>query len=70
MRLIYGEKHHTLKEVAEILSISTTTAQNYVKNGTLKGVKIGGLWHIKESVIKTYLNGGTDTAQLDNNKIE
>lgn len=64
MKIIYGEKHHNVKEVAEILGISTTTVHNYVKNGTLKAVKIGGLWHIKETVIKAYLDGtGADDAK-------
>ena len=56
MKIIYNEKHHNVKEVAEILGISTTTVHNYVKNGTLKAVKIGGLWHVKEAVIKAYLD--------------
>ena len=64
MKIIYDEKHHNVKEVAEILGISTTTVHNYVKNGTLKAVKIGGLWHIKETVIKAYLDG----TKLDNSK--
>ena len=58
MKIIYDEKHHNIKEVAEILGVSTTTIHSYVKAGTLKAVKIGGLWHITESTIKTYLNGG------------
>ena len=57
MKIIYDEKHHNVKEVAEILSISTTTVHNYVKIGTLKAVKIGGLWHIKETEIKAFLDG-------------
>lgn len=59
MKIIYGEKHHNVKEVAEILSISTTTVHNYIKNGTLKSIKIGGLWHITEATIKAYLDGST-----------
>jgi excisionase family DNA binding protein len=57
MKIIYDEKHHTIKEVAEILGISTTTVHNYIKTGVLKAVKIGGLWHITETTIKKYLAG-------------
>ena len=57
MKIIYDVKHHNIKEVAEILSISATTVHNYIKNGTFKAVKIGGLWHITEETIKAYLNG-------------
>lgn len=65
MKIIYDEKHHNIKEVAEILSISTTTVHNYIKNGTLKAIKIGGLWHITESTIKAYLEGSTSTKGKD-----
>ena len=67
MKIIYDEKHHTIKEVAEILGISTTTVNNYIKNGTLKAVKIGGLWHITEFNIKAYLDG-SDTVRNNQNK--
>jgi len=59
MKIIYGEKLHNVKEIAEILGISTTTVHNYIRKGTMKAVKIGGLWHIKESLIKAYLNGSS-----------
>jgi excisionase family DNA binding protein len=66
MKIIYDEKFHNVKEAAEILGISTTTVHNYVKNGTLKAVKIGGLWHVKEAVIKAYLD--VDDSEADNIK--
>lgn len=60
MKTIFDERHYNVKEVAEILSISTTSIHNYIKTGALRAVKIGGLWHIKESAIKDYLNGNTN----------
>jgi len=66
MKLIFEEKHYNIKEVAEILGISTTTVHNYVKANTFKAVKIGGLWHIKESVIKAYLDGSEKGQEKDN----
>jgi excisionase family DNA binding protein len=65
MKIIYDEKHHNVKEVADILSISTTTVHNYIKTGTLKAVKIGGLWHIKEEKIKAYLDGSNSVKVKD-----
>jgi excisionase family DNA binding protein len=56
MKIIYGEKYHTIKEVAEILGMSNTTVLNYIRNGTFKAVKIGGTWHIREAVIKGYID--------------
>lgn len=65
MKIIFDEKHYNVKEVAELLSISTTSIHNYIKTGTLKAVKIGGLWHIKESIIKEYLEGNTTPGKKD-----
>ena len=58
MKIIYDEKHHNIKEVAEILGVSTTTIHSYIKTGKFKALKIGGLWHITESTIKIFLDGG------------
>jgi excisionase family DNA binding protein len=57
MKEIFGEKHYTIKEVAEIMGISTTTVQNYVNNDVFKAIKIAGRWYITESTIKTFLEG-------------
>ena len=68
MKIIYDEKHHNVKEVAEILSISTTTVHSYIKKGILKAVKIGGLWHITESTIKAFLDGSSAAKSEEGHK--
>jgi excisionase family DNA binding protein len=55
MKEIFGEKHYTIKEVAEIMGISTTTVQNYINNDVFKAIKIAGRWYITESTIKSFL---------------
>lgn len=60
MKIIFEEKHYNVKEVAELLGISTTSIHNYVKSGTMKAVKIAGMWYVKESEIKAYLDGNTN----------
>jgi len=48
---IYG-----LDELAEALGITRRTLYNYLKNGRLKGVKIGGEWRITEENLVRFLN--------------
>jgi len=61
MKIIFDEKHFSIKEVAEILGISTTSVNNYVKAGKLRATKIASSWHIKETDIKAYLDKNSNT---------
>jgi len=60
MKVIFGEKLFSIKEVAEMLGISSTSVHNYVKSGKLRATKIASAWHIKEADIKAYLDGNTN----------
>ena len=55
------EQHYTLKETGERLHLSETTIRKYLKNGRLKGTKLGKVWRISESDVAEFLatNGGT-----------
>lgn len=53
-------KVYTPKEVAEILQITERTVQRYLKEGTLKGVKVGKLWRVTEQALNEFLGTGTD----------
>ena len=56
MKEIFGEKHYTIKEVADILGISSTTVQNYINSDIFKAIKLAGKWYITETTIKTFLD--------------
>jgi excisionase family DNA binding protein len=56
MKEIFNEKHYTIKEVAEILGISNTTVQTYIKSNIFKAIKLAGKWYVTESTIKTFLD--------------
>ena len=64
MKEIFGVKHYDIKETAEMLGISTTSIQNYIKSGNMKAAKVGGRWLLKEEDIKVYL----ENAWTDSNK--
>ena len=53
------DKWLTPDEVAEIIRVSGKTVREWLRKGTLKGVKIGKIWRIREDDLKALLSGGT-----------
>ena len=50
-----------VKELCELLSLSYLTLTRYLKEGTIKGRKVGGKWLVTDDALKEYLEGnGTD----------
>jgi excisionase family DNA binding protein len=49
------EKIYTTEQVAEILQIHPLTVLKYIKNGKLKGVKLGRVYRIRESALQVFL---------------
>lgn len=41
------EKMLTPNQVAEILQVHPDTVVRWLRDGTLKGIKVGGLWRIR-----------------------
>lgn len=48
---------YTLTELEPILGVTHRTLQTYIKDGRLKGVKIGGKWKISEEMLRKFING-------------
>lgn len=48
----YMQKYYTLSEVARLLDLSDRTIRNYVKDGKLKGKKIGPQWRFTREQIE------------------
>ena len=49
------EKVYTPEQVAEILQISRYTVMEHLRNGSLKGIRIGKLWRVRESGLEEFL---------------
>lgn len=49
---------YTLKEVCEMLRISRRTIYNLLKDGKLKGVKVGREWRFSREQIEEFLRNG------------
>lgn len=63
MREIEGIKLFTVTETAETLGITPQTVRAYIKQGKLKGQRIGRPILITENSIKQFLNGGVEPQQ-------
>lgn len=50
-------KLYTLGDVSEMTSLTTRTLRNHLKDGTLKGSKLGGQWRFTEEDLNNYLYG-------------
>lgn len=50
-------KLYTLTELEAILGVTHRTLQEYIKNGKLKGVKIGGKWRVTEETVRRFISG-------------
>lgn len=50
-------KLYNLKDIAELLKVTERTLLTYLKEGKLKGQKIGGKWIITEENLKNFING-------------
>ena len=50
------EKMLTTKDVAAILQLSTHTIRRAIKDGKLKGYRVGRAWRFKEKDIEEWIN--------------
>lgn len=48
---------YTLTEIEPILGVTHRTLLTYMKEGRLKGVKVGGKWKISEENLMKFING-------------
>ena len=52
-----GLKVYTLTEIEPILGVTHRTLLTYIKDGRLKGVKIGGKWKVSGENLRKFING-------------
>ena len=50
-------KVYNLTELEPVLGVTHRTLLNYIKDGRLKGVKIGGKWKVSEETLRRFING-------------
>ena len=52
------ERLLTPEEVAKKLAVSVKSVRNWLRQGKLKGIKVGRLWRIRESDLEEFLKMG------------
>ncbi|MCD7712755.1 MAG: helix-turn-helix domain-containing protein [Firmicutes bacterium] len=50
-------KVYNLTEIEPILGVTHRTLLTYIKDGRLKGVKIGGKWKVSGESLRKFING-------------
>lgn len=56
----------SIDEIAKMLSLHQRTVRRYLREGTLKGTKIGGEWRVRLSDVEAMLGDATVTQELGN----
>lgn len=51
---------YSLTELEPVLGVTHRTLLQYVKDGKIKAVKIGGKWKVSEENLKAFINGDTN----------
>lgn len=49
------ERYLSPDEVAQRLNVKPLTVRRWLKNGNLKGLKLGRLWRVRESNLEAFL---------------
>ena len=50
-------KVYSLTEIEPIMGVTHRTLLTYIKDGRLKGVKIGGKWKVSGENLRKFING-------------
>ena len=53
------EKLLTTQEVADYLGLTQRTIYTYIQSGSLRAIKIGREWRIKEGELEAFVNRGS-----------
>lgn len=49
------KNYYSVNELAEILGVTTRSVRNYLREGKLQGVKVGGKWKFSEENLSEFL---------------
>ena len=58
------EKLYTVDDIAQMTALTTRTIRNYLRNGTLKGRKIGGQWRFTQADVQALLERGAVITEM------
>ena len=61
------EKLYTVEDIAGMASLTSRTIRNYLKDGSLKGKKVGGQWRFTMKDIEQRFNDNSFSNEIKNN---
>ena len=61
-------KLYTLEQAGEYLIVPRQTVQKWLREGRIKGVKVGNKWRIPEEALEEFLNSGRPAEDKDMDK--
>lgn len=59
MRVVNGMKIYDVEDLVKLLGITRVSVQRYLREGKIRGIKIGRRWHVTEGNLKAFLSGET-----------
>lgn len=65
MKTIAGIEMYEVEDLMDQLNLSRYTVRNYLKDGKLKGRKIGIRWYVSEDNLAEFLNKSQAEVDLD-----
>jgi excisionase family DNA binding protein len=54
----FPERYLSPDDVARRLNVKPLTVRRWLKDGKLRGIKVGRLWRVRESDLEAFLKGG------------
>lgn len=63
------EKLYSVEEIAQMTSVTTRTIRNYLRNGILKGRKIGGQWRFSLEDVEDMMNQSGNASRENSTRI-
>lgn len=59
MRVVNGMKIYDVEDLVKLLGITRVSVQRYLREGKIRGIKIGRSWQVTEGNLKAFLSGET-----------
>lgn len=56
---IRGEEYYLVADLVDILPLKVNTIRMYMRQGIIRGKKIGVLWYVSNSDLKRFLDSGS-----------
>jgi len=59
-RIIEGITFYSVEDLQERLGLTAATIRKYIRQGTIKGKRIGRPYYVTEENLRRYLNGDSE----------